>query len=195
MLHNIILEGPAFRIRPVEDSDAAFVVKLRQDTGLNRFLHATAPDINSQLAWLEKYYAREDEWYFVIERRSNGVLEGLISIYDVNPQRSSAEWGRWILRHGSLAAVESAWLIYYCAFNEIGLHEVYCRTIRDNEAVVSFHDSCGISCRTLLPRYTKLNGLELDVVEHRVDRAGWRVVGPRLEQLAQVIARRLQREF
>ena len=58
MRHNVILEGPSFRVRPIVDSDAPFVLKLRSDPELSRFLHATPLSIESQLGWFERYYER-----------------------------------------------------------------------------------------------------------------------------------------
>ena len=194
MRHNIVIDGLAFRLRPIADSDASFVINLRSDPTLSRFLHATPLIVENQLSWQAQYYERPGDWYFVLEHRCDSKPEGLISLYDHNTQKRSAEWGRWILRPNSLAAVESAWLIYRCAFEQLDLSEVYCRTVADNQSVVSFHDSCGISKRTLLPSHFNLNGRTLDAVEHRVDEVTWRTLRPRLEQLAQRVARRLQRD-
>lgn len=194
MRHKITLEGFAFRLRPISDNDAEFIINLRSDPELNRFLHATPTSLDSQLDWLARYYGRSGDWYFVLERKCDGTPEGLISIYDFDPQRCNAEWGRWILRKGSIAAVESAWLIYRCAFEQLDLREVYCRTVAQNQSVVSFHDSCGIAERSLLPNHFNLNGRTLDAVEHRVKGASWKALGPPLEHLAQRMARRLNRD-
>lgn len=193
MRHEISILGPAFRLRPISDSDASFVLQLRSNPELNRYVHAVSQSVAAQLEWFAHYYERPGDYYFVIERRDSGASEGVISIYDVNPQGTSGEWGRWILKPGSLAAVESAWLIYNCAFEKLSLDQVFCRTVADNGPVVSFHDSCGITSRHLLPRHFDLRGKRADAVEHRVDLATWRDVGPRLEKLAQLMARRLKR--
>lgn len=191
MRHELTLEGAAYRLRPICDEDAAFVISLRNDPSLNRFLHKSSQNLEDQLAWLSSYYERNNDCYFVIERKNGGMPEGVISLYDIDYVSRSAEWGRWILRPGSSAAVESAWLIYRCAFEQLELQEVYCRTVAENKGVVSFHDSCGITKRSLLPSHFNLNGCNFDAVEHRVDQAGWALLGPRLKDLAQRIARRL----
>ena len=193
MRHNLIMEGYVFRLRPITDNDAAMVIELRSNSELNRFLHAISNRIEDQLAWLARYYERGGDYYFVIERRTNGMPEGVIALYDIDLATSSGEWGRWILRPGSLAAVESAYLIYRTAFELLGLNSVYCRTVIDNGKVVSFHDSCGITARQLLPQHLELGGHRHDAVEHRVDLASWRDIKPRLEKLAQLTARRVNR--
>lgn len=193
MRHNLFIEGYAFHLRPIADTDAAFVVELRSNPELNRYLHASANRVKDQLAWLAHYYEREGAYYFVIERCANGMAEGVIGLYDINLETSSGEWGWWILRPGSLAAVESAYLIYRTAFELLGLSSVYCCTVYDNDKVVSFHDSCGITARKLLPQHFELGGYRHDAVEHRVDLASWIGIKPGLEKLAQLTARRINR--
>lgn len=193
MRHEIVIEGFAYQLRPICDSDAEFVIKLRSDPELNRFLHSTPANLEIQLDWLSQYYMRPGDWYFVLENRSDGTAEGLVSLYDLDAEQGRAEWGRWILRKGSIAAIESAWLIYRCAFEELCLREVYCRTVAENESVVSFHDSCGVTDRYLLRNHFNLNGFLLDAVEHRVTNIKWKSIKPHLEHLAHRMARRLMR--
>jgi RimJ/RimL family protein N-acetyltransferase len=193
MRHELTLAGPAFRLRPIADDDGPLVLALRGNPELNRYLHAISPRLEDQLAWFARYYERPGEYYFVVERQDSGSAEGVISLYDIEVHTASGEWGRWILRPGSLAAVESAWLIYRCAFEQLGLHRVFCRTVADNAPIISFHDSCGIAVRRLLPRHFELRGKLVDVVEHQVDFRSWGEIGHRLEKLAHLTARRLQR--
>ena len=193
MRHDLSLAGIAFRLRPISDTDAPLVLELRCNPELNRYLHATSRSLNEQLVWFARYYERPGDYYFVIERRDSGAAEGVIAIYDIDTHAACGEWGRWILKPGSLAAVESAWLIYRCAFEQLGLERVYCRTIADNVPVVSFHDSCGIAARCLLPGHFNLGGKQMDAIEHQVDRQSWVKIGSRMERLAQMMARRLQR--
>jgi len=188
MRHDIRVEGHGYRLRPIADNDAALVVELRSNPELNRYLHAGAIDIPQQIAWFHGYYERPGDFYFVIERRTDGLPEGVISIYDA--ENGQAEWGRWILRPESLAAVESAWLIYRTCFERLELDRICCRTVAANEKVVSFHDSCGIEARRMLPRHFELQGHWFDAVEHRVDRTAWVTLAPRLEKLARALARR-----
>ncbi|BCS55002.1 GNAT family N-acetyltransferase [Geobacter sp. SVR] len=193
MRHNIFVEGFAFRLRPITDEDANFVIELRTDPALNRYLHASSNRIEDQLAWFSRYYDRANDYYFVLERRDNGAAEGVVSIYDIDQKAKTGEWGRWILKTGSLGAVECSWLIYRVAFESLKLDAVYCRTVADNVNVMSFHDSCGILKRRLLPQHLELNGLCLDAVEHYVDHPGWDCIEHRLEQLAKLTSKRILR--
>lgn len=193
MRHNIRIDGYAFRLRPVCDADASLICRLRTDGSLSRFLHVSSPRIEDQLEWLGRYYDRAGDYYFVVEATASGASEGMVSLYDVDAQYKRGEWGRWILRPDSLAAVESAWLIYRVAFDRVGLEEVYCRTVAANSAVVSFHDSCGITERRVLLKHFEFEGEKHDAVEHSVNRATWNGIDHRLSRLAHLTARRLAR--
>lgn len=191
MRHDIRLAGAAFGLRPVTTRDAEFIVTLRGDASLNAFINSTSPRVEDQLAWIERYEQRAGDYYFVIERLSDHAAEGLVGIYDIAD--GEGEWGRWILRSGSLAAVESAALIYRCAFELLGLEAVMCRTVAANVRVVSFHDSCGVAQRRVLPCHVELRGQRWDAVEHRLSREAWPAVDARLSRLAQLTARRIPR--
>jgi RimJ/RimL family protein N-acetyltransferase len=191
--HEIYLRGPSFSLRPVRRSDAALIVRLRRDPDRARYLHPIEASIPAQEAYVAENLLREGDYYFVIERAATSEAEGLIAIYDVDPVARTAEWGRWILQPGSLAAVESALLIYRVAFDVLGLEEVVCRTFADNRPVVSFHDSCGLQKRAVLPSYFRLTEREADAVEHVLTRPLWPAVQDKLVARAERIGRRLER--
>jgi RimJ/RimL family protein N-acetyltransferase len=180
-----------YRLRPIQDADAQLVLDLRSDPSLTKFLPPLVPNLAKQLTWLNSYYAREGDYYFVIERNDSERAEGVISLYDVADGK--AEWGRWILRPDSLAAVESAWLLYCFGFDVLGLREIYCHTVKANEPVVSFHDSCGLPRKALLANHFDFGGVAMDAIEHSIDAELWREVGPNLERLSKMNARRLNR--
>lgn len=180
-------------MRPISNNDAHFVVELRTNSEVNRYLHSTSSCVVEQLKWFAEYYERPGDYYFIVERMDNGVSEGVVAIYDIDSDEGHGEWGRWILRPGSLAAVESAWLIYRAAFELIGLNSVFCRTVENNAKVVSFHDSCGISERVSLLQHFEINGQDLDAIEHRVDRICWSRISPKMEKLARIMAGRIVR--
>jgi len=184
MQHELSLEGRRFALRPVRRGDAAFIVALRRDPELGRYLHPTPPRVEDQEAWLDAYAARPGDYYFVVEDRVLGEPVGLIALYDVDETAKTGEWGRWLIRRGSLAAVESALLIYRAAFERLALDTVYCRTVADNAPVVSFHDSSGAERLGVLRGHVVLAGRAHDAIEHRVTRPLWEEIRPRLEALA-----------
>lgn len=190
MRHDIRIEGFAFLLRPIELGDAELIVSLRGDRRRAPYLHAIEADADAQAKYLQDYLERPGDCYFVIERRGGGP-EGLVAIYDVDAERHRGEWGRWVIRPDSLAAVESAWLIYRVGFEQLGLEEIYCYTLVENAAVVSFHDKSGLERAGLHEGLVELEGVRHDAIEHRLTRERWREVSTKLEQTASGLAERL----
>lgn len=183
MRHQLTLSLSAYKLRPVEDDDAGFICSLRADIQLNKYINASAVDVDGQKKWLAGYYERAGEYYFVVERLSDGRREGLISLYNVDAATCAAEWGRWVLLPGSLAAIESAFLIYSCGFGLLGLNRVYCRTIKDNASVVSFHDSCGIKEKREVDGSVVVNGQSYRLIEHSIDIKDWPEISEHMRRL------------
>lgn len=179
-----------YRLRPVTLEDAPFIVKLRSDPSRGGFLHEISPRIEDQIAWLEAYYARSGDYYFIVEDSSRGVAQGTIGLYDLAADRSAAEWGRWILKRGSMAAVESAWMIYEAAFGTLGLASLSCRTIVDNAKVLSFHDNFGARRMAVLDGHFLVRGERRSAVEHRITAAEWPALRARHYATVAKLARR-----
>lgn len=196
MKHKFSLDGYCYRLRPVKITDADFIIDVRlEDAERNQFIHTISRDIELQKKWIKKYFETPDDYYFVIENRITGRSEGLISFYNV--EDGKAEWGRWVIKKGSLAAVESVYLIYRIAFEQIGLKELYCCTIADNLSVVSFHESIGEITRAIHKASMEFNGRMVDVVEQYSDKEHfYNEIAPKLEKHAAMIMKReMKHEF
>ena len=193
MKHQYALDGLGYRLRPICMSDAQFIIDVRlEDIERNRFIHPISNDISLQEKWLRQYFERDGDYYFVVENRVSGQKEGLISFYDEN--NGKAEYGRWVMKKNSLAAIESILLLYRIAFEQAGLSELYCRTILDNTTVVSLHNSIGEKTRRILNGIFELNGNTYDAVEHYSDKTYfYQKIAPELERHANIIFKRNMR--
>ena len=189
MRHNIVEDGYAFRLRPVTLDDAQFIVDLRTDPERNQYIHATSRDPGTQRAWIEAYFERQGDYYFIVESKSSGRREGTIGIYNLDPAKRCAEWGRWVIQAGSSAGLESAFLIYRTAFERLDLSMVYARTAVINEKVLSFHDSCHLPRVSLLPAALQLPSGATDAVEHQLTSAQWPAIQQQMEQKVARMAR------
>lgn len=168
MKHDIAICGFGYSLRPVSSADAQFIVDIRTaDAERNKFIHKISSDVSAQEKWIESYLARPNDYYFVIENVLTRQSEGLIGIYNI--ENGKGEWGRWVIGKDSFAATESLDLICQAAFDFIGLSEIFCRTIQDNVAVASFHNSAKERLRTILPDFLELDGKKYTAVEHCID--------------------------
>jgi RimJ/RimL family protein N-acetyltransferase len=193
----LCLDGRSFRLRPIELSDADFVVALRSEPRAEGLLHPISGLVADQVAWHQGYLLRPDDWYWIVERRLDGAPEGTVGIWGVDRAAGRAEWGRWILRSGSPAAPESALLLYSLAFDLIGLSEVYCRTVATNAAVLSFHDRTGLERVGNISGAFELGATRADAVQHRLLRERWpttrAILQVRAEQVSQLLERGARR--
>ena len=106
MRHDLRIVGHRYMLRPVDLGDADFITELRSNPKLNAYIHSTSSRVEDQIAWIERYFERPGDWYFTIVDRASNQREGTVGIYDYDEKAREAEWGRWIVRPGSLAAVE-----------------------------------------------------------------------------------------
>jgi RimJ/RimL family protein N-acetyltransferase len=175
-------EAFGHRLRPVEQRDAADVLALRTDPQLGRFLNTIAGGVKDQESWIEAQRTRADDYYFVIETLG-GRWEGVVGLYGI--EGTSGEWGRWILRRGSLAAAASVLLVMRFGFDELGLRRIYCRTLAQNVMGISFQDSCAYTSRS---EYIENGGRAF--VVHSLDISDWPAFSDTLAPTAERISRR-----
>lgn len=187
MRHDLHLAGHAFSLRPVDLDDAAFIVDLRRQGA--RYINRGAQTEGEQRAWIERYFAQPGDYYFVIERNDDRSAQATAALYDVDPAGGRAEWGRFVVAPGSPAAVETALLVYRCAFERLALDAVYCHTLADNVQVVAFHDSCGLARRDE-PVEVSHDGVGRPAVEHVLERERFESVRAHLDRLAARLAAR-----
>ena len=87
------------QVRLVEESDAGFIVKLRTDPKLSRFIHAIDDNVEKQRDWIREYKKREaagKDYYFLYAK--DGAPFGVNRIYDIQSDRATE--GSWVCQKG-----------------------------------------------------------------------------------------------
>lgn len=188
MVHSYELIFAGFKIRPAKIVDSRFILELRTNPSINRFIGDTSAKIDDQLQWMRSYEKRQGDYYFVIENIKNSKAVGTIGLYDI--QNNQAEWGRWVITPGVPAAAASAYLIYALSFDVLNLNMVFCRTVEDNKSVLSIHDSYGAERSHLELSGVQIKDVKYNFVVHQVTKANYLHVKMRLEKYA-LMAERL----
>jgi RimJ/RimL family protein N-acetyltransferase len=169
MKHNLYIDGYSYRLRPVSTEDASFIVEVRTENAeRNKFIHPISQSVAAQIQWIENYYKTDGDYYFVIDNLFTKEPEGLISVYNINDKKG--ESGRWVIKEGSFAAVESFYLLYRLAFEQIFLDEVYSTVIKENKPVVAFHKSVGQKIRRIIPGYYLWDDVKYDAIEFYMEK-------------------------
>lgn len=125
--------------------DAEFILSLRENKLLNRFISNVDSDVEKQKQWLINYKKREEirsEFYFIIKDMNDKSL-GTVRIYDF--QRGSFCWGSWVVNLDSprKTAIESALNVYEFAFGILGFYKSHFNVRNDNLKVINFHKRMG----------------------------------------------------
>lgn len=127
-------------LRLAEVDDAEFILKLRTDPKLNKYISYTSPDLADQRLWMEIYKNKErekQEYYFIAEDEE-GNRYGTIRLY--NRGNSCYEIGSWLFAHNSpLGMAVKAHVIGY----ELGFelfNAEYCKfeIRKENTAVLRY---------------------------------------------------------
>jgi RimJ/RimL family protein N-acetyltransferase len=140
MRHTVHAEGFGVRLRPVRLEDAAFIVWLRNLDHARGKVGDSATEVSAQQEWLNKYFDRNGDYYFIIETLE-GVPVGAYGIYDV--AQGSAESGRWVIRPDVPAAIPSAMLAFDIAFGSLELKFLRVSTVSTNLNVLSLNRKFG----------------------------------------------------
>lgn len=81
--------------RLVREEDAPFILKLRTDKKLSRFVHAVDDSLENQIEWIRNYKKREEkgmDYYFIYFSKGRPI--GVNRIYNITPEGSTG--GSWI---------------------------------------------------------------------------------------------------
>lgn len=83
-------------LRLVEEKDAGFILTLRTDPELSKYISPTSPQIDDQIKWIKEYKLREEaglEYYFIAQDHI-GNRYGTIRLYKFD--EDSFEIGSWL---------------------------------------------------------------------------------------------------
>ncbi|HVV70441.1 MAG TPA: GNAT family protein [Verrucomicrobiae bacterium] len=183
MDHSIHTEGFGVRFRPVRMQDAAFIVKLRNSGHAKGFVGDSAKDIRSQETWLEAYFQRNDDYYFIIET-PRGLPVGTYGIYEIRGK--TAEQGRWVILPDVRAAAPSAIVSLDMAFGMLGFNQLTGSTVATNPAVLSLNRRMGFRELRTERAAKVINGQAVDLVHFVVTAESWQKARGGLVPIAQL---------
>jgi len=136
------VRGKHIALREITLNDANFLVRIRTDPELGKYLSRTTADVEEQKKYILNYLASLADFYFIITDYQQHPL-GTVRIYDI--RGTSFCWGSWILlkEAPSTAAIESALLLYDFAFFSLHYENSHFDVRKTNTKVVSFHTRFG----------------------------------------------------
>lgn len=128
-------------VRLVEIQDARFILDLRTDPRLSRYMTGTSLSVQDQEEWIARYKERErrGEEYYFITLNDQGERLGVSRLYNFDAE--SFEAGSWIYRWGLDTSVP---ILGDLAVRDFGFDELrygVCRfeVMKGNESVIRYH--------------------------------------------------------
>jgi len=189
MRHSLQTEGFNVRLRPVRLDDAAFIVWIRNLDYVRGKVGDSAADIPAQQKWLDTYFERDGDYYFIVETLG-GIRIGTHSLYDISD--GNAELGRWIIRPGVQAAVPSHMLALSIAFDQLRLKLLHNSTVASNAPVQSLSRRFGFEEVGLEKSARIIGGEAVDMVHFTLTAEKWARTRPKLVAMAQVAGELVQ---
>lgn len=133
--------------RLVEEEDAEFILKLRTDPVLSKYIHPTEANLENQRNWIRAYKEREKqgkEYYFIFYQK--GISAGLNRIYSIHEDVFTT--GSWIFDRNIPfeCAVASALMIRIIAFEimDMAWENGYDGCHENNKKVLKFNRMIGM---------------------------------------------------
>lgn len=131
-------------VRLVTESDADYILSLRTNKTLARFIHQTDDDRDAQIGWIRKYKQREKEgreYYFIY--LLNGKPVGLNRIYNIYEYYGTI--GSWICNPDNEVEVslKTYILMFDLMFDHIKLDITLFDVRKSNKHVWKLHKKLG----------------------------------------------------
>jgi len=134
------INGKTIILSAVTIADSEFILRLRTDKIIGKFLNPTEKDVQSQEIWIRNQRSRMNDYYFLISD-CNSTPIGTISLYNII--NFQGEFGRWICPGNSVQALESAMLLHDFGFDVLGLNSIFSLTNTLNRPAINFNKSFG----------------------------------------------------
>jgi len=143
------VEGEHVVLRLLEEADLPLTLSWRnQDHIRTWFLRTDVILEKDHFAWFERYKDLDNDFIFVILSKDlNHIPVGQISLYDINWNTGSAEYGRLMigdpLAKGKGYAKEATRFLLEYGFTQMGLKEVHLEVKEENLIAQKIYLDCG----------------------------------------------------
>jgi len=134
------LEGKYVTLRSVEESDAEFILSVRNDPRISKYLPPLTVTIEQQQQWISKQREDKDSYYFLLETPSGEPI-GTLGIYDIVGDHG--EGGRSCCIGEPFASIEASVLLNDFIFETLKLSYTTIWVYEGNKSVLALNKSFG----------------------------------------------------
>ena len=139
---NYEFEKYGITARLVREDDAEFIVKLRTNEKLARYIHSVDDNVNKQVEWIKEYKKRETkglDYYFIFYKDGQPIV--LNRLYDIDWGHLTYTSGSWVSVPGTdyEAVMTCSVIVLEIAFDVLGLLVDIYDVRKGNNQVLHFH--------------------------------------------------------
>lgn len=143
----IEIKGNLIDLKSVVKEDARFILELRQNLELNKFISSTSTNLDDQIIWIENYLKREikkEEVYFIVKTKENNSC-GTVRIYKIDNEKNECVWGSFILNRDRPdgAAYEVINLSLNYAFEVLKIKKILLDVHKENKKAIHIYEKFG----------------------------------------------------
>jgi len=136
----VIYHNEKLSYRLVDETDAEFIIELRTNPKLNKFLNYTSNSIEDQISWIKNYKYRESkslEFYFMF--LEDGIRKGTYRLYNINSY--SFTIGSWLFNscNNKLFPIYSDLLMADYGFYQLNKEILLFDVRKKNKKVINYH--------------------------------------------------------
>ncbi len=135
-------------LKEVSVKDLDYILKLRTDKSLSKYLNHTPKNKNKQIEWLNKYFVRRqknEEFYLIFQINKKKIYKNLGFARIIKLNDSTFHFGGWILQKNTKPwiALECCLSIYEYAFIYLNYKKCLLWINLKNLNVIKYHKSLG----------------------------------------------------
>ena len=134
------LEGKYVNLRSVTEEDAEFILDIRNNSRISKYLPPLNVSVAQQRQWITKQRADKNSYYFILETPDLKPI-GTLSVYDIVDNHG--EGGRSCCIGEPFAAVEANVLLTEFMFNTLKLEYTTIWVYEENKPVIALNQSYG----------------------------------------------------
>lgn len=142
-------ENERVGLRLLEKEDLPLTLSWRNQDSIRRwFLNSNVIDEKDHFTWFDKYVESDNDFVFiVIARDMEDLSVGQVSLYNINWNVASAEFGRLMIGHsvarGKGYAKQASQLLLKIGFEQLALKEIHLEVKENNLPAQKIYIDCG----------------------------------------------------
>lgn len=142
-----MIEGKIINLRLVKEEDGNFILKLRNNKELSKYISPTNINLEEQKEWIRNYKVREnkkEEFYFIVENK-NKIPCGTVRIYNIDHIKKECTWGSFILdkTRPKGASTEVIEISLNFILEKLKLEKVYLDVRKENYKAIYIYEKNG----------------------------------------------------